>query len=228
MSEHTYGQYCPTAHALDLVGDRWALLIVRNLVLGPKRFTDLRAGLPGIGTNILTARLKHLETAGVVARRVLPPPAASTVYELTPLGAELRPVLTALARWGAKTLGPYESDLFFNPDTAMLTPGVFFRGLAVAGARGAYAVSLCRVSQDVTFGITIAADGVVSLSPEPPAAPDVSMETDAETVVGLIGAKETLAAAVARGAVRLEGDPGAVARLLEAGEVAGRPRGSPL
>jgi DNA-binding HxlR family transcriptional regulator len=225
MNEHTYGQYCPVAHALDLVGDRWALLIVRNLLLGPKRFTDLRAGLPGIGTNILTARLKHLEAAGVIARGVLPPPAASTVYELTPYGSQLRSVLTALARWGGKTLGPYQPDLTFNPDTAMLTPGVLFGGLAAAGARGSYTVSLRGGPLEVTFGVIIAPDsGAVSLSPDPPAAPDAVMETDAETVVGLVAAKETLAAAVARGAVRLAGDPAVLARLLEAGEPAPRPR----
>jgi hypothetical protein len=100
-----------------------------------------------------------------------------------------------------------------------------FGGLAAAGARGVYTVSLCGGSREVTFGVAIAPDsGAVSLSPDPPAAPDVVMETDAETVVGLVAAKETLAAAVARGAVRLEGDPAAVARLLEAGEGAGKPR----
>ena len=97
----SYGQFCGVAHALDLVGERWALLVVRELVLGPKRFTDLAAGLPGIGTNILTARLRELEQTGVVERRVLPPPAGSTVYELTPYGRELEPVLLALGRWAS-------------------------------------------------------------------------------------------------------------------------------
>lgn len=101
-----YEQYCPMAHALDLVGDRWALLVVRELMHGPKRYTDLVAHLHGIGTNILAARLRDLETHGVVARRTLPPPAASKVYELTDYGRQLKPALRELALWGARSLGP--------------------------------------------------------------------------------------------------------------------------
>ena len=101
-----YEQYCPMAHALDLVGDRWALLVVRELMHGPKRYTDLVDGLQGIGTNILAARLRELEEHGVVARRTLPPPAASRVYELTGYGRELRPAMRELALWGARSLGP--------------------------------------------------------------------------------------------------------------------------
>src|SRR5919198_6110493 len=102
MTSRTYEQFCGVARALDLVGERWALLVVRDLVLGPKRFTDLRRGLPGMGTNILAARLKELEHAGVVRRRTLPPPAASAVYELTEWGHELEPVVLALGRWGSR------------------------------------------------------------------------------------------------------------------------------
>ena len=101
-----YEQYCPMAHALDLVGDRWALLVVRELMHGPKRYTDLVDRLQGIGTNILAARLRDLEANGVVARRTLPPPAASKVYELTDYGRELRPAMRELALWGARSLGP--------------------------------------------------------------------------------------------------------------------------
>jgi DNA-binding HxlR family transcriptional regulator len=102
-----YGQYCPMAHALDVVGERWSLLIVRELLEeGPLRYTDLHCRLGGCGTNILAARLKQLEQGGVVHRRQLPPPAASTVYELTEYGEALRPVLHELAHWGARSLGP--------------------------------------------------------------------------------------------------------------------------
>src|SRR5215212_5635594 len=101
-----YEQYCPMAHALDLVGDRWALLVIRELMHGPKRYTDLVERLPGIGTNILASRLRDLEAAGILARRLLPPPAASRVYELTEYGRELRPVIRELALWGARSLGP--------------------------------------------------------------------------------------------------------------------------
>jgi DNA-binding HxlR family transcriptional regulator len=101
-----YDQYCPVAHAMSLVGERWALLVVRELLKGPRRYTDLAAGLPGIGTNILATRLRELEAGGVVVRRKLPAPAASTVYELTPYGAGLEEVVHAIARWGARSLGP--------------------------------------------------------------------------------------------------------------------------
>lgn len=109
-----YEQYCPMAHALDLVGDRWALLVIRELMHGPKRYTDLAERLPGIGTNILASRLRDLEGNGVIARRTLPPPAASKVYELTEYGRELRPAMRELAIWGARSLGPptAEAGLF--------------------------------------------------------------------------------------------------------------------
>jgi DNA-binding HxlR family transcriptional regulator len=113
MAKH-YDQYCPVAHALDVVGDRWALLVVRELLQGPKRYTDLSDGLPGIGTNILAARLRDLEAAGVVTKNTLPPPAASRVYELTDYGVALKPVMRELALWGAQSLGPpTPTDEFF-------------------------------------------------------------------------------------------------------------------
>lgn len=103
----SYHQYCPVAHALDLVGERWSLLVVRELLEdGPLRYSDLNARLDGCGTNILAARLKALEHGGVVHRRRLEPPAASWVYELTEYGAGLREVLHVLAHWGARSLGP--------------------------------------------------------------------------------------------------------------------------
>jgi DNA-binding HxlR family transcriptional regulator len=105
-----YDQYCPVAHALGLVGERWALLIVRELLHGPQRYTDLTANLPGIGTNILASRLKELEGCGIVAKRRLPPPAASQVYELTEYGHALKPVLRELAVWGIRSLGPPTFD----------------------------------------------------------------------------------------------------------------------
>jgi DNA-binding HxlR family transcriptional regulator len=100
-----YDQYCPIAHALNLVGERWALLVIRELMYGPKRYTDL-AGNLGIGTNILAARLRDLEAHGIVTKRTLPPPSATKVYELTDYGRELKPALRELALWGARSLGP--------------------------------------------------------------------------------------------------------------------------
>src|SRR5881275_2185355 len=123
-----YDQYCPVAHALSLVGERWALLIVMELMEGPQRYTDLADQLPGIGTNILAARLKDLEAAGVIEKRTLPPPAASRVYDLTDYGRELKPVMRELALWGARSLGPPtpEDELFpgwlLNPVEMILGP----------------------------------------------------------------------------------------------------------
>jgi DNA-binding HxlR family transcriptional regulator len=109
--KRSYGQYCTVARALDVVGERWTLLLVRELSTGPKRFKDLLGGLPGIGTNLLTNRLKTLEGEGIVRRATLPPPAGSNVYELTELGRSLEPVIVALSRWGARLLdAPREDD----------------------------------------------------------------------------------------------------------------------
>ena len=97
----TYGDMCGIARALDVIGERWALLVVRELILGPKRFTDLRAGLPNIGPDVLSQRLRELEAAGLLRRRTLAPPAASRVYELTERGHALEPVLLSLGEWGS-------------------------------------------------------------------------------------------------------------------------------
>jgi DNA-binding HxlR family transcriptional regulator len=123
----SYHQYCPIAHALDLVGDRWSLLVARELQHGPLRYGDLLERLGGCSTNMLAARLKDLETGGVVHKRRLPPPAAATVYELSDSGVALRPVLASLARWGARTLGPPDEN-------ADLTPGWLERALRTAVA----------------------------------------------------------------------------------------------
>jgi DNA-binding HxlR family transcriptional regulator len=124
----TYGQYCPVAHALDQVGDRWELLIVRELMLGQRRYTDLAEALPGIGSNILTSRLRDLESAGIVRKTKLPPPWAVTVYELTEHGRALDSVLRSLAQWGARSLGApdpgdcwsmYAVHVRFRPEAAV-------------------------------------------------------------------------------------------------------------
>jgi DNA-binding HxlR family transcriptional regulator len=141
-----FDQYCPVAHALCLVGERWALLVVRELLHGPKRYTDLSAGLPGIGTNILAARLRDLETAGVVRKRKLPPPAASTVYELTEYGTELQEVVYALARWGARSLGPPKPGDELYPEWGVNAFPALFDSTAATGLTEAYVL---RIDEDV-------------------------------------------------------------------------------
>lgn len=116
----SYDEGCIAAHALDLIGDRWALLVVRELMLGPKRFTGLRAGLPGLSANILTRRLTLLEEVGVLKHKALPPPASVQVYELTPAGHALWPVLRAFCRWGAAMPG-HDPRLFISPTALMLS-----------------------------------------------------------------------------------------------------------
>jgi DNA-binding HxlR family transcriptional regulator len=156
-----YDQYCPVAHALGLVGERWSLLIVRELLQGPKRYTDLAASLPGIGTNILAARLKELEANGLLTKHRLAPPAASQVYELTPYGLELKPVMRALALWGLRSIGEPTDEEDFAPgwlygalDTVFAPaapPGSFeFRiGREVAGIVGGEARSGAIEDPDV-------------------------------------------------------------------------------
>jgi DNA-binding HxlR family transcriptional regulator len=119
-----YGEACPIAHSLDVIGDRWALLVVRELRLGPKRFSDLQAGLPGAGPNVLAQRLRDLEEGGVLRRRVLPPPASVRVYELTEWGAGLEPVFAALARWGMSSPVPRSGRV--SADSMMLGMRTFF------------------------------------------------------------------------------------------------------
>lgn len=128
----SYNQFCSVARALDVVGDRWAMLVVRELLLGPRRYTDLLEGLPGIGTNVLATRLRELETAGIIERRTLPPPAAVAVYDLTEDGRELRGVVDALARWGARLLTRPTDDDAIEPRwlVALLAANASADGLA--------------------------------------------------------------------------------------------------
>lgn len=134
----TYGQYCGLARALELVGERWGLLVVRDLVLGPKRFTDLREGLPRIPASILSARLNELEDASVVRRRILPQLDASVVYELTEYGSDLEGVVLQLGLWGARSLGDPASDDAFGMDTAILSLYTIFRPERAHNVRVSY------------------------------------------------------------------------------------------
>src|ERR687885_258457 len=121
-----YGQYCAVAKALDLVGDRWTLLIIRELLLrGPCRYTDLRQGLPGIATNLLADRLREIEEAGVVRRGPAPPPVASTLFHLTSRGEELAPVVRALGRWGAPLMRERRTEDAFRSHWLAMPLGLY-------------------------------------------------------------------------------------------------------
>jgi DNA-binding HxlR family transcriptional regulator len=206
VSKH-YDQYCPMAHALSLVGERWSLLIVRELLRGPKRYTDLAGGLPGIGTNILASRLKDLEEGGIVEKRKLPPPAASTVYELTEYGAGLQEALYALARWGARSLGPptKQDDLYEDWGLNAL-PAVF----NADEARGLTETYVLKIGEDVFTARIV--DGVLDASCGAAADADLVVETDPETFFRLCAGELEPKDAVKSGRVRLEGDRAAFER----------------
>ena len=204
----TYDDGCAAAHALDLVGERWALLVVRELLLGPKRFTDLRAGLPGASPNVISQRLRDLEGVGIVRRRKLPPPAASRVYELTPWGEELEPVIVRLGRWGARSPSK-PRDAALGVDSLVLSLRTMFDPVAAEGFEASYELGFgedrfCAVVDDGRFEISRgSADG-----------PDVIVETDSNTLAALIYAGRPLAEALESGDLKIEGDPAAFERFL--------------
>jgi DNA-binding HxlR family transcriptional regulator len=194
-----YNEYCPVAHALDLVGERWSLLLVRELQHGPLRYSDLHDRLPRCSTNVLASRLKELEAAKVIARRKLPPPAASTVYELTEIGEGLKPVLAALAHWGARTLGAPPDDLETTPgwlEKALRTAVVAF----VPEARIGFVVGDEHASLDsgvVVPGLLEDAEATVTATPGGLYSLVVLGDLRAVAVEGDIAAVERLTAAVA-------------------------------
>jgi len=161
-TKRSYGEACRFAFALDLVGERWALLIVRELLLGPKRFTDLRVGLPHTSPNILSERLRELEQAGVVHRRKLPPPAAIQVYELTEWGAELEPIVTQLGAWGARSPVPPEHREI-NSDSIVLALRSLFDPAAAGDLEASYELRIgeARYRVDVAGGELVLHRGAI-------------------------------------------------------------------
>jgi DNA-binding HxlR family transcriptional regulator len=188
-----YHQYCPVAHALDLIGDRWALLIVRELVLGQRRYTDLADALPGIGTNILAGRLRHLEGAGVVRRTKLPPPAAVTVYELTPEGRGLEDVLRALAGWGARTMGPPEAGDCWS------TYAVHMRFRPEAATDGTYEI---RFDDGEVISLSVR-DGALTATRGETGAATLVLEAEPSRLHAVIEGHEPLEEALAGDGLRL-------------------------
>lgn len=208
-TKRTYGEACRFAYALDLVGERWALLIVRELLLGPKRFTDLRVGLPHASPNILSERLRELEKAGVLHRRKLPPPAAVQVYELTEWGRELEPVVTQLGAWGARSPVPPEHREI-GPDSIVLALRSLFDAGAAAGLEGTYEL---RIGGD-PYTVEIAA-GELALARGAAESPAAAIEVDdAGTLAAVLTGELPLDDAVASGAARVEGTKKELRRFL--------------
>ena len=177
MGHRSYDQYCPVAAALDVVGDRWTLLIMRELLAGDRRFTDLRAALPGIAPNLLSERLRDLQAEGLVEHKELPPPAARTVYAATAEGRSVAPVLQSLARFGVRRLGPPDDE---QPTPRMAVFGMLssFHRPEDEGRRFHARIELDGETYDlVTDGARL------STRPRPDAEPDLTLRTTARDLV---------------------------------------------
>jgi DNA-binding HxlR family transcriptional regulator len=202
-----YAQYCPVAHALELVGERWALLVVRELLGGPKRYTDLAAGLPGIGTNILAGRLRDLEAAGVIHKRRLPPPAAANVYELTPYGEELREPLYALGRWGARSLGPPTAD-------DALAPGWLANAVRATCTGGCLPGKVFQVRvEDESVTARFEGEELIVES-DSAAEADTVIETDPATLFCIASDQVSIGEAIKSKSVKITGDRADAERFL--------------
>lgn len=204
----TYGQRCAAAHALDLVGERWALLVVRELVLGPKRFTDLREGIPNASPNVLAQRLRELEESGIVRRRKLAPPAASRVYELTDWGKGLEPVLLALGQWGSRSPA-MNRKAGMSTDSYVLAMKTLFDRDSAAGLNASYGLRL----GETDFRAHVA-DGDFEVSRGEADQPDAKIETDLGTLAAVIWEDRDPAEAQRSGKLRIEGDEEAAKLLL--------------
>ena len=214
MGQRAYGQYCGLAHALDIVGERWALLIVRDLLVGPRRYTDLRRGLPRIPTNVLSTRLKALEEADVVWRTVLPRPQGSVVYELTDYGRDLDGIVLALGKWGARTMGDPGPDDIVTPDSLVMALRSTFHPDAAATLRAGYELRIGDIVLNAKVDHGILEMGVGPL-------PDADLiidgvSGDAGPVLKALFARElTPAQALETGAIRIGGNPGLLAQFVE-------------
>ncbi len=209
MKTRAYGQYCGFARALEVVGERWALLVVRDLLVGPKRFTDLLRGLPGIPSNVLTARLKELEGAGVARRRVLPRPERAVVYELTEYGAELEQVVVELGRWGAKNLGLPREGETVTVDSLITALRSTFRPDAARGLRATFAL---RVGDIALHAVVIG--GRVRVAQGAPADADLTIDASPE-IRALMAGELSPSAAVKTGVMHLTGDSKLLRRFAE-------------
>jgi DNA-binding HxlR family transcriptional regulator len=208
-TKRTYGEACRFAHALDLVGERWSLLVVRELLLGPKRFTDLRAGLRHASPNILTERLRDLEQSAVVRKRKLPPPAASTVYELTEWGRELEPIVTKLGAWGARSPIPPDTQEI-GPDSIVLAFASLFDAEVAGDLEATYGL---RVGEE-SFSVAISG-GEVELTRGAPEQPEATITVpDAPTLAAVLTGQLPLADALSSGAAQLEGPKQSAKRFL--------------
>jgi DNA-binding HxlR family transcriptional regulator/putative sterol carrier protein len=208
MREHRYEQYCALARALDVVGNRWTLLIVRELRPGPRRFTDLVDGLPGVSRKLLTERLRDLERDGIVTRREVPPPVARQVYELTEEGRDLATAMAPLIAWGARRLGQRRPGEFFSPRG----PAVAMVGLADRDAAKGVRETYQYVVGDEAFYFVVN-DGSIELQDGRAEGAAVVVTTDADTWANVASGMITTSSAIAAGALTVAGEAQARKRL---------------
>lgn len=220
MTERSYGQYCGLAGALDLVGERWTLLIVRELMSGPKRYTDLADGLPGIGTSLLAKRLAKLESGGVIERRFLPPPAAAAVYDLAPAGHELAAALAPLITWGLRHAVPEApGDRHFNATWCVLPFTQPADPLALAGIKATYEF---RIGE--TSALLRVHNGRAELLGPGAATPDTVISMDPATLAALGAGRRAIGEATADGSITVDGDLDAAGALFAAFDGSGTRR----
>jgi DNA-binding HxlR family transcriptional regulator len=201
LVRRSYGQYCGFARALELVGERWALLIIRDLLIGPKRFSEIQRGLPGIPTNILTARLNELEDSGLVRRRLLERPAKGVVYELTEAGLALDDAVLALGRWGATLLGDPRPDETITEDSIASALRTTFRPEAAGKAKVTYLLRLGSIEVHAQIR-----DGAIGVGRGPIAKPDLIIQTG--PALRLLMAHEiSPSEAIKKRLVKITGDP---------------------
>jgi DNA-binding HxlR family transcriptional regulator/putative sterol carrier protein len=209
VSRRTYNQYCATARTLDIVGERWTLLLIRELLTGPARFGDLLANLRGIGPGLLAARLKYLQEEGLVEQITLPPPANTPVYALTEAGAELRPAVLELARWGLRwALGDRHEDEVFRPGWAVLGMQASFHAEAARDVRAVYEF---RVDSEVWYAHIDR--GTIEVAHGPAQRPDAVIETTADTFLELAAGRVSLTGATRAGVASVSGDREVVRKL---------------
>jgi DNA-binding HxlR family transcriptional regulator len=207
-SRRLYNDACGTAHALDLIGERWALLVIRELMLGPKRFSDLRADLPGISANVLTQRLEGLEASGIVTRRKLPPPASAQVYELTEWGYEAEPIIQTLGRWATRS-PLHDPTLPLSATSLMLS----FRTMFDAGRAGDLKAAVGFRLGAETYLVRIE-DGRLTAERGDPAQARVVFTGTPPAVAGVVYGGVPIAALEESGALAVEGDRALLARFV--------------
>jgi DNA-binding HxlR family transcriptional regulator len=208
--KRSYGDACGIARALDTVGERWALMVVRELLLGPKRFTDLRSGLPHVSPDVLAQRLKDLEASDVVAKRKLPPPAASQVYELTPKGLALEPVLVALGRWGGAEAAPPTPEMGISVDAQMLSLRTLFDPERAGDLKLAVGMEL----DGQRYFATVAGASLVAERGET-SSPDVTITGAQSSLIELIRGMRSIDEMVEDGDLTVEGDRQGLERFIE-------------